>query len=94
MTQRILALHLRFNLKWEYSGMCGFVGEMMSPAIVIYNSLFLCGPQGKEALICQKLELVDGSEMKLLMPWRDMAIVWGCRKDEREDIRKGERRWE
>ena len=44
---------LRFKLKQEYSEMCGFVRSRMSLAIVIYNSLLLCGPRYKWARIWQ-----------------------------------------
>ena len=38
-------MHIRFDLNQEYSDMGVFVKAMMSQAIVISNSLLLCGPQ-------------------------------------------------
>ena len=40
---RRLASHIRFNLKQEYSKICGFVWDRMSLAIVRSNSLLLQG---------------------------------------------------
>ena len=45
--QKRLAALLSYNLKREYSEMCGFVWARMSLAIVISNSLLLRGPRDK-----------------------------------------------
>ena len=47
--QKILATLLSYNLKQEYSEMCGFVRARMSIAIVRSNSLILRGPWDKGA---------------------------------------------
>ena len=44
---KILATLLSYNLKREYSDMCGFVRARMSLEIVRSNSLLLCGPRKK-----------------------------------------------
>ena len=46
-SQKWLAALLRYNMKREYSEMCGFVWARMSLAIVSSNSLILCGPRNK-----------------------------------------------
>ena len=46
--QQHLALLFSNKLKREYSEMCGFVGDQMSLAIVISNTLLLCGARYKE----------------------------------------------
>ena len=69
-TYKRLAALLRYNLKWEYSEMCGFVRARMSLAIVRSNSLLLCGPRGKGARIWQRPELADGAVMTLLASWQ------------------------
>ena len=66
--QKRLAALLSYNLKWEYSEMCGFVRARMSLAILRSNSLLLRGPRDKEARIRQRPELTDGSVMALLAP--------------------------
>ena len=67
--QKRLDALLSYNLKREYSEMCGFVRARMSLAIVRSNSLLLRGPRNKEACIQQRPELMDGSVMALLAPW-------------------------
>ena len=57
-------------LKKEYYKMCGFVWEGMSLAIVRSKTLFLQGPQYKEALIHKNPELEDRVVMALIVPWR------------------------
>ena len=42
---------LSYNMKREYSEMCGFVRARISLAIVRYNSLLLPGPNDKGARI-------------------------------------------
>ena len=59
---------LSYNLKREYSEMCGFLKASMSLMIVRYNLLLPCCPQDKVALIRQRPELTDGSVMELLTP--------------------------
>ena len=56
-----LAALLSYNLKREYSEMCGFVRAMMSLVIVRPNSLLLRGPHDKGARIRHKPELTDGA---------------------------------
>ena len=68
--QKRLAALLRYKLKREYSEMCGFVRSRVSLAIVISNSLLLCGPRDKGVRIWQRPELTDGAAMALLAPWR------------------------
>ena len=68
--QKRLAALLSYNLKQEYSEMCGFVRERMLLAIVRSNSLLLYGPRNKGAQIRQQPELTDGAVMSLLAPWR------------------------
>ena len=68
--QKRLAALLIYNLKQEYSEMCGFVWALMSLAIVRSNSLLLRGPRNKGARIWQRPELTDGAVMPLLAPWR------------------------
>ena len=65
-----LAALLRYKLKQEYSEMCDFVRSRVSLVIVISNSLILCGPLDKGALIHQLTELTDGAVISLLAPWR------------------------
>ena len=48
---KILATLIRFNLRREYSKLCGFVGVMISLAIMRSNSQLIHGPRDKEALI-------------------------------------------
>ena len=67
--QKRLAALLSYNLKQEYSEMCGFVKARMSLAIVRSNSLILCGPRNKGARIRKQPELTDGAVIALLMPW-------------------------
>ena len=69
-TQNRLAALLSYNLKREYSEMCGFVWARMSLAIVISKSLLLRGPCDKAAHIRQQPELTDGAAMALLATWR------------------------
>ena len=57
--QNRLAALLRYKLKREYSEMCGFVKARISLAIVRYNSLLLCGPRYKDALIRYPPEMMD-----------------------------------
>ena len=47
--QKRLSALLSYKLKQEYSKMCGFVRARVSLAIVISNSLLLCGCCDKEA---------------------------------------------
>ena len=61
---------LSYNMKREYSEMCGFVRARISLAIVRSNSLLLRGPRNKGALIWQRPELTDGAVMALFAPWR------------------------
>ena len=68
--QKRLAALLSYNLKREYSEMCGFLRARMSLAIVRSNSLILHGPCDKGARIRQQPELTDGAVMVLLAPWR------------------------
>ena len=51
--QKRLAALLSYNLKQEYSEMCGFVRARMSLAILRSNSLLLRGPRNKGARIWQ-----------------------------------------
>ena len=67
-TQKRLAELLSYKLNREYSEMCGFVKARISPEIVRYNSLLLCGPWDKGAHIHQQPELMDGVVMVLLAP--------------------------
>ena len=69
-TQKRLAALLSYNLKQEYSEMCGFVRARMLLETVISNSLLLCGPRDKGVRIRQKPDLADGAVMALLAPWR------------------------
>ena len=48
-----IALHLGFNMKREYSEICGFVGARMALAIVRSNTLLLQGTRDNEACIRQ-----------------------------------------
>ena len=66
--QKRLAALLSYKMKWEYSGMCGFVKARMSLAIVKSNILLLRGPCGKGVLFRKQPELTDGAVMALLMP--------------------------
>ena len=68
--QNILAALLSYNLKQEYSEMCGFVRAMMSLAIVRSNSLLLRGPCDKGMRIRNLPELTDLAVMALIAPWR------------------------
>ena len=68
--QKRLATLLSYNLKREYSEMCGFMRARMSLAIVRSNSLLLRGSREKGARIWQITELTDGAVMSLLAPWR------------------------
>ena len=68
--QKKLAALLSYNLKQEYSEMCGFVRARMSLAIVRYNSLLLRVPHEKVARIRKQPELTDGAVISLLAPWR------------------------
>ena len=67
--QKRLAALLGYNLKQEYSEMCGFVRARMSLSILRSNSLLLRGPRDKGARIRQRPELMDGAVMALLAPW-------------------------
>ena len=55
--QKRLSALLSYNLKQEYSEICGFVRARMSLAIVRSTSLLLHGPRNKGARIWQKTEL-------------------------------------
>ena len=66
--KKISVVLLSYNLKREYSEMCGFVRARMSLEIVRSNRLILCGPCEKEARIWQRPELTDGAVMALLAP--------------------------
>ena len=68
--QRRLAALLSFNLKLEYTELCGFVRERMSLEVVGYNILLLFGPQDKLLQVHQQLDLTYGAVMALLAPWR------------------------
>ena len=68
--QKILATLLSYNLKLDYSEMCGFVKARISLAIVRFNSLLLGGPQYKGARIQKRPELTDWVVMSLIAPWR------------------------
>ena len=68
--QKRLAALLSYNLKWEYSVMCGFVRARISQAIVKYNILILSCSREKEASIQKFHDLTDGVGMALLAPWR------------------------
>ena len=46
--QKGLAALISYNLKREYSEMCGFVRERMSLVIVRSNRLLICSPRGKK----------------------------------------------
>ena len=65
-----LAALLSYELKREYSEMCGFVWARMSLAIMRSNSLLLRVPRDKGVRICQQPELTDGAVMALIAPWR------------------------
>ena len=67
-----LAGLLNYNMKWDYSEMCGFVRARMSLAIVRSNSLILRGPHNKWARIWQRPDMKDGEVMALLAPWRGL----------------------
>ena len=67
--KRLFAI-LSYNLKREYSEMCGFVRARMSLVIVRYNSLLLRGPWDKEAHIWQRPDLTGGAVIALLATWR------------------------
>ena len=67
--QKRLAALLSYKLKQEYSEMCGFVRAKISIEIVRSNSLLLCDPREKGALIRQQPEMTDGAVMALLEPW-------------------------
>ena len=69
-TQNRLASLLSYNLKREYSEICGFVRARISLAIVRSNSLLLRGPLDKGGRIRKRPELTDGAMMALLLPWR------------------------
>ena len=69
-TQKRLATLLRYNLKREYSEICGFVQVRMSLGIVRSNRLLSCGPREKGASIRQPHELTEVAVMELLAPWR------------------------
>ena len=66
-SQSILASHLSFKMKWEFSKMCGSVQEMMSLAILISNNLIIHGPQFKEDRIFQQPEFTDEAVVALLV---------------------------
>ena len=68
--QKILAALLSYQLKQEYSEMCGFVKARISLAIVRSNSLLLHSPWDKGACIRQRHELADGLLMALIAPWQ------------------------
>ena len=68
--QKKLAALLSYNVKREYSEMCGFVRVRMSLAIVRSNSLLLCGNCKKGACIRQQPDMTDGAVMALLAPWQ------------------------
>ena len=68
--QKRLAALLSYNLKREYSEMCGFVRARISVAIVRSNSVLLRGPWGKGSCIRQQPEQTDEVVMALLAPWR------------------------
>ena len=61
-----LAFLIINKLKREYSEMCGFIRERMLLAIVMYNTLLLCGDRDKEAYISQRPDLTDGAVIALL----------------------------
>ena len=67
--QKRLAALLSYNLKQEYSEMCGFVRAMMWLTIVRSNSLLLRRPRNKGGRIWQQPDLTDGAVMSLLAPW-------------------------
>ena len=67
--QKRLAALLSYNLKREYSEMCGFVRARMLLEIVRSNSLLLRVPCNKGACIWQRPELTNGAVMSLLAPW-------------------------
>ena len=67
--QKRLSALLSYNMKKEYSEMCGFVKARMSLAIVRSNSLLIRIPWGKEACIWQRPELTDELVMALIVPW-------------------------
>ena len=69
-TQKRLSTLISYNLKQEYSEMCGFVRARISLAIVRSNSLLLRGPPKKGERIRQQPELTDGAVMALIAPWR------------------------
>ena len=65
--------------------MCGFVRDLMSLAIVRYNTLLLRGARDKEAYIRQIPDLADGAVMSLLAPWRGLVPQrLGSQADDRE----------
>ena len=70
VAQKRLAAILSYNLKREYSEMCGFVKERMSLYIVRSNNLLLRGPRDKEAQIRQRPEMTDATVMALIAPWQ------------------------
>ena len=61
--QKRLAALLSYNLKREYSEMCGFVIASISLVIVRYNSLLLRSPRDKGAGIRQLPQLAYGVVM-------------------------------
>ena len=67
--KRLVAL-ISYKLKREYPELCGFVRARMSLVIVRSNILILCSPWDKKARIRQQSELLDGSVMAMLAPWR------------------------
>ena len=67
--QKSLATLLSYNLKQEYSEICGFVKARISLAIVRSNSLLLRGPWYKAAFIWQRPNLIDGVMVALIAPW-------------------------
>ena len=69
-TQRRLAALLSYNLKQEYSKVCGFVRARMSLAIVRYNIRLLRGPSDNGVRIWQQPDLMYWAVMAMLAPWR------------------------
>ena len=67
MHQRLASL-IRNKTKREYSELCGFVTARMLLVVVRSNTLILCGARDKEAYICQRHDLADGSVMALIAP--------------------------
>ena len=70
VSQKIFSALLRYNLKLEYSEICGFVRASMSLVIVRSNILILRGPRDKKGRIRKQPGITYGAVMALLAPWQ------------------------